>query len=187
MDAVTAVGAGFVAVGSGGASPAAWLSQDGRTWNVATLPVPGSATRAVLQHVAAAGRTVAAIGTETTAAGAQLPFAAVSADGGATWQESALPAPSGAATITSLTAAGSGFTATGTFGAAPGHQGVVIWTLAHGTSWTAATPAGRGLAGPGIQAITALTQAGSTLTGVGFVASPTSEEPTLWQSPIRGY
>jgi hypothetical protein len=186
MDAVTAVGAGFAAVGSDGASPAAWLSPNGRTWSMMTLPVPGSAVRAVLQHVAAVGRTVAAIGTETTAAGAVTPFAAVSADGGATWQESALPAPSGAATVTALTAAGSGFTATGTFGAAPGHQDVVIWTLAHGTSWTAATPAGRGLAGPGIQAITALTQAGSTLTGVGFVASPTSEEPTLWQSPVRG-
>ncbi|MBV9379445.1 MAG: hypothetical protein JO242_02070 [Streptosporangiaceae bacterium] len=186
MDAVTAAGAGFAAAGSDGTSPAVWLSPDGRTWSLKPLPLPASAVRAVLQHVAANGQTIAALGTQITAAGSRLPFAAVSANGGATWQESALPVPSGAATVTALTAAGGGFTATGTFGATPGHQDVVIWMLAHGTSWSAATPAGRGLAGPGIQALTALTEVGSTLTGAGFVATPAGEQPTLWQSPIRG-
>jgi len=66
---------------------------------------------------------------------------------------------------------------------------VVIWTLAAraaaGTTWTAASPAGMGLAGPGTHAITALTGAGSTLTGVGYIATPAAEEPTIWQSPVR--
>ena len=43
-----------------------------------------------------------------------------------------------------------------------------------------------GLGGQGIQQITALTVSGSTLTGVGFAASPTGETPTIWRSPIRG-
>ena len=41
------------------------------------------------------------------------------------------------------------------------------------------------LSGQGIQEITALTVSGSTLTGVGFTASPVSETPTIWRSPIR--
>uniref|UniRef100_UPI002602A477 hypothetical protein n=1 Tax=Trebonia sp. TaxID=2767075 RepID=UPI002602A477 len=94
----------------------------------------------------------------------------------------------GTAAVTALAAAGGGFTATGTFGA-PGNEQVVVWTLARGaapgTTWTAATPAGTGLAGPGTQAITALTDTGPTLTGVGYTATPSSEEPTIWQSPVR--
>jgi hypothetical protein len=43
-----------------------------------------------------------------------------------------------------------------------------------------------GLGGQGIKEITALTVSGSTLTGVGFTASPASESPTIWRSPIRG-
>jgi hypothetical protein len=46
-------------------------------------------------------------------------------------------------------------------------------------------PSGQGLTGPGIQAMTALTAAGSTLTGVGYTASPAIEQPVFWQSPIR--
>ena len=65
----------------------------------------------------------------------------------------------------------------------------MVWTLAPGaaprTTWTAAAPHGIGLAGPGTQAITALTATGSTLTGVGFTATPASEQPTIWQSPVR--
>jgi hypothetical protein len=193
MAAVAATTKGFAAVGSAGAHPAAWLSAMGQTWSLITLPLPASATSAELRYVAASGDRVAAAGTEITAAGRQVPFAAVSADGGTTWAETTLPLPSNAAaastaSVTALAAAGGGFTATGTFGAG-GNADVVVWMLPRGaaptTTWTAAAPAGTGLAGPGIQAITALTDAGSTLTGVGFVATATSEEPTIWQSPVR--
>jgi hypothetical protein len=61
----------------------------------------------------------------------------------------------------------------------------VVWTSADGSAWQAATPAGEGLAGPGIQAITALSASGGTLTGVGFTALPVGEEPVFWQSPVR--
>jgi hypothetical protein len=56
--------------------------------------------------------------------------------------------------------------------ARPGEQVVVVWTSPDGTTWKAATPAGPGLAAPGIQAITGLAVSGRTLTGVGFTAPP---------------
>ena len=143
------------------------------------------ATRTVLNHVASRGQLVVAAGTATTSAGQQVPFAVRSDDGGVTWTESTLPVPGGQASVTALTAAGNEFVATGTFGATPGHQDVVVWTSASGSAWTSATPGGRGLTGPGIQAITALTSSADTVTGVGFSASPVGEEPVFWQSPIR--
>jgi hypothetical protein len=185
MLGVTATTSGFVAVGLQGNSPAVWLSPDGKTWTVMALPLPSGAARAVLLHVAAAGGTLAAVGMEQSPSGAMAPFAARSVNGGTTWTEVTLPVPSGSAQVTALAAAGQMFTATGTYGSTPGHQDVVVWTSLDGETWTAATPAGQGLAGPGIQAITGLTVSGSTLTGVGFTASPASEEPVFWQSPIR--
>jgi len=186
MVAVTAGSAGFVAVGSHGARPSAWTSADGgRTWRQADLPLPVGSTRAVLEHVASTGRVVAAVGTAVTTAGRAVPFAASSSNGGASWVESALPAPAGLSSVTALAAAGGTFTATGTYGSTPGHQDVVVWTSPNGASWRAAEPAGQGLTGPGIQAITGLAVSGSTLTGVGFAASPAGEQPVFWQSPIR--
>jgi hypothetical protein len=199
---VTATSDGFVAVGSAGGQPAAWVSPNGQVWRQVTLALPqvgsaGSAT-ASLSQVAANGATVAATGTEITTSGQRIPFAEMSANGGAAWQAAALPAPAsataGSVSVTALTAAGNGFTATGTYGA-DGDSNVVVWTCvpvqagssaaATGT-WTAETPQGFGLSGTGIQAITALTAAGSTLTGAGFTATEASESPTIWQSPIRG-
>ena len=185
MLAVTAGPAGFVAVGSHGDQPSAWTSADGRTWRQADLPLPVGSARAALQHVASTGRTIAAVGTAVTTAGRTAPFAASSSDGGATWAESALPGPAGLTSVTALAAAGGTFTATGTYGSTPGHQNVVIWTSPDGSAWRAAEPAGQGLTGPGIQAITSLATSGSTLTGVGFTASPAAEQPVFWQSPVR--
>ena len=190
MNAVTALstsgGSGFVAVGSHGAQPSAWTSADGgRTWRQADLPRPVGSTRAVLEHVASTGRNVVATGAAVTADGRSVPFAASSANGGASWAESALPLPADLTSVTALAAAGSGFTATGTYGSSPGQQDVVVWTSTDGSAWQAAEPAGKGLTGPGIQAITGLTVAGSTLAGVGFTASPGGEQPIFWQSPVR--
>ena len=184
MLAVTATADGFLAVGSHGSRPAAWTTPDGRTWSQADLPLPAGATGAVLEHVAADGRIVVAVGVAQTAAG-QVPFAARSADGGRTWTEAALPVPAGTAQVSALAAAGGSFTVTGMFGVRPGEQDVVVWTSPDGTTWQAATPAGPGLASPGIQAITGLAVSGRTLTGVGFTATPAGEQPTLWQPPIR--
>ena len=185
MTGVTAGPHDFVAVGAAGNQAAAWTSPDGRNWSQVGLPLPVGAARAVLQKVASDGRTVVAVGTALTTAGQQVPFAATSSDGGASWAESALPVPSGRAFVTALAATGRGFVATGTFGATAARQDVVVWTSADGSAWQAATPPGPGLAGPGIHAITALSASGGTLTGVGFTASPVGEEPVFWQSPVR--
>jgi hypothetical protein len=185
MLAVTAGQAGFVAVGAHGSRPSAWTSADGQSWRQVDLPLPAGTTRAVLEHVASLGRTVAAVGTAVTAAGRTVPFAASSANGGATWTSSALPGPAGLTAVTALTAAGRTFTAAGTFGRTPGDQNVVVWTSPDSSAWRAAEPAGQGLTGPGIQAITSLTATGSSLTGVGFSASPTAEQPVFWQAPVR--
>jgi hypothetical protein len=202
MNAVTATARGFAAVGDAGADPAAWLSATGRTWRRAALPRPGGAVRATLAYVAATGAAVVAVGTEVSAAGTSSPFAEVSADAGATWRPTPLPVPVAGAvatTVTALAATGGGFTATGAYGVADGED-VAVWTLPSiaaaiagagagaagaGDGWTVATPKGLGLAGPGTQAITALTAEGATLTGVGFTAASAVRQPTLWQSPIR--
>ena len=185
MRAVTAAPHGFVAVGADGNAPAAWTSPNGQAWTQQNVPLPVGATRAVLQYVANNGRTVVAVGAALTTAGQQLPFAASSADGGRTWTESALPVPAGRAFVTALTAAGNQYLATGTFGSTPGHQDVVVWTSPGGSDWQAATPAGRGLTGTGIQALTGLDVFDRTVTGVGFTATPGGEQPVFWQSPVR--
>jgi len=198
MNAVTATSRGFVAVGAVGQRPAAWVSGTGRTWTLVTPALPPDAASAAFDYVAANGAMVAAVGTEVTATGQRRPFAAVSTDAGASWTQAQLPLPPGAssagASATALTAAGGGFTATGTYGPS-GETDVVVWTLpagaAEGAAWTEAAPPGTGLAGPGMQAITALTATGATVTGVGFTATSVATsasmltEPTIWQSPVR--
>jgi hypothetical protein len=201
MNAVAATARGFTAVGSAGASPAAWLSADGRSWQQVSLAAPGGAARAALEYVAANGASLVATGTEFTADGASRPFAEVSANAGATWTSVQLPAPGAGpgtgTTVTALTAAAGGFTATGTYVTGAGPE-VVIWTLppgtpvTAGTGWSVVTPQGTGLASTNAEnAITALTTDGATLTGVGFTTAPAqssppgTQRPTLWQSPIR--
>jgi hypothetical protein len=184
MLAVTADPGGFAAVGAAGAHPAAWTSVNGRTWQAVTLALPPSSVKAQLSQVTVNGRTLVAVGTATNAAGRTAPFAAMSKDGGVTWTESLLPSPGGAAAVHAVAATGAGFTAVGTFGAAGG-QDVVIWTSTDGLTWTSNSPSVTGLGGQGIQEITALAVSGSTLTGVGFRATPVSETPTIWRSPIR--
>jgi hypothetical protein len=133
----------------------------------------------VLQQVAARGRVIVATGTETTAAGTAA-FAAYSADGGSSWRQAPLSAP-GFAAVTALTPAGRGFEAAGTVGQ-PGNQRVVVWSSRDGITWHTREPAGTGLSGRGAQAITALTSSGPVLTGVGYVATPIVEQPTLWRA-----
>jgi hypothetical protein len=201
MNAVTVTAAGYTAVGASGTNPAAWVSATGQRWRQLPLPAPAGAARSALDYVAAAGTAIVAAGTEFTGAGASLPFTEVSADGGATWTAVQLPVPDigpgTGTTVTALTAAGGGFTATGTY-VTPAGPEVVVWTMPPGSAvtagsdWGVVTPQGTGLASGNTEnAITALTTDGVTLTGVGFTASltgsgtPGAQQPTLWQSPIR--
>ncbi len=182
MLGVTSGTAGFTAVGQAGINPAAWTSSDGRAWRLVTLEIPSGAASAELQHVAASGPDVVAFGTEVFPSGTGDAFAEVSADGGRTWRPVTLPSPRGPATVTAVTAMRGGFTAVGTFGTA-GDRHVVVWTSSDGGGWTMQVPNGTGLSGQGIQEITGLAASGGTLTGVGFTASESGEQPTLWNVP----
>jgi hypothetical protein len=184
MLAATASAGGFVAVGSAGTHPGAWISANGRTWRAVTVALPMNSVRAQLQQVTVNGRRIVAVGMSATSGGQTAPFTALSVNGGATWTESLLPSPGGAAAVDAVAATGAGFTATGTVGA-DGHEDVVIWTATDGLNWKTNSPSVTGLGGRGIQQITALTVSGSTLTGVGFNATPAGETPTIWRSPIR--
>jgi hypothetical protein len=192
MLGVAARPSGFVAVGLRGIHPALWTSGDGQAWHVTGLPVPGGSASAELQHVAVSGRHVVTLGEKTSASGAETAFAEVSADGGATWRTVPLPVPLPGpyvpASVTAVTAAAGGFTAVGTYGR-PGQLNVVVWTSPDGARWTASAPHGTGLSGTGVQQITGLAAApggpGGSLIGVGFTATQTGEQPTLWQVPAR--
>ena len=186
MLAVTTARPGFMAAGAAGASPAVWTSPDGSAWQLRALPRPAGAASAVLTRVTAIGDKVVAAGSEYRGAGAgsPVPFAAVSADGGRTWQESVLPAPPGPAVVTALTAAGRGFVAVGHPGL-PGQPGLLTWWSAEGVTWHYAGPAGGAVAGPFVTQINAVTAGNGTLTGAGFAASGSAEHPVLWHARYR--
>ncbi len=83
--AVAAKAYGFVSVGSHDGRPAVWTTTDGRSWRTIVLPLPSGATTAVLQQVAVKGSRVVALGQQTIA-GATMPLAELSVDGGATFK-----------------------------------------------------------------------------------------------------
>jgi len=184
--AVTTARSGFVAAGAAGSAPAVWTSPGGSAWQLRTLPRPAGAASAVLTKVTAIGDNVVAIGSEYrgAVAGAPIPFAAVSADGGRTWRESVLPAPLGPAVVTALTAAGRGFVAVGHPGL-PGQPGLLAWWSANGVTWHYAGPAGGGVPGPFVTQLNAVTAENGTLTGAGFAVSGSAEHPVLWHARYR--
>ena len=136
---------GFVSVGSHDGQPAVWMTGDGRSWETIVLPVPDGASTAVLQQVAISSNRVVALGqatmgtgpasgTATGSAGGTVPFAELSLDGGATWQQVPFSSPGPDTAFTALTADAAGFTAAGLFGQ-PGQQDVAVWTSATGATW----------------------------------------------------
>jgi hypothetical protein len=174
---------GFAAVGAIGTHPAVWLSSSGRGWTAVPLAIPAGAGSAVLQQVAIAGRRITAVGTQARASG-PVPFAAVSANGGASWRESALPVPDGPAGVTALVAARGGFVAAGSWGAA-GIQDVIMWWSLDGFTWHEVLPAGNLLRGPGAQQVTGLSLSGTVLNGVGYTATRTGQHPILLLARVR--
>ena len=209
MNAVTATGRGFAAVGAVGPRPAAWLSGTGQAWTLVTLPLPAGAASAALDYVAANGGVLAAVGTEVTAAGRTArspPSRPMGARPGRSPCSRCPPPPPRPRPPRSPPPAAAfhrdrhlrpcgadrrrGLDASRRRGRGE----------PRGPGWTEAAPQGTGLAGPGMQAITALTATGATVTGIGFTATPaapsgpakaaaapasTQTEPTIWQSPVR--
>jgi hypothetical protein len=183
--AVAAGTYGFVSGGSHNGKPAVWTTTDGRAWRTIVLPLPDGASAAVIQQVAISGHRVVALGQATTAAGT-VPFAELSVDGGTNWQQVPFGSPGPDTAFTALTADSAGFTAAGLFGST-GDQNVALWTSATGASWK---PSQAGdLNGAGSWEITALAPSGSTVTGIGSVATQQSQQTvtlTLSSLPAGG-
>ncbi|MBO2454338.1 hypothetical protein J4573_45135 [Actinomadura barringtoniae] len=171
------------ASGAGG-RPAVWTSSDGKSWTLQQPTLPQKFTEGSLDHIAAKGNVLVATGSGTGGSGS-APFAYASSDGGKTWREVTLPAPSGAAglAVTSLTGTTKGFAATGTTGK-PGSENVISWTSADGTSWAVDAPDGDGLSGPGDQRVNGQAALGDNLVGVGETTDQQDEQPTLWTRPV---
>jgi hypothetical protein len=194
MADVAAGATGFVAVGgqtkNKTAQPAVWTSLDGKKWALspAAPALPQGTGAGSLTSVVARGGVLVATGV-TGAAGVTGPpaagapgsaaFAAVSADGGRTWQPVSLPGAGQGTAVTAATATAHGFVLAGTTG-----SDVVLWTSPDGRTWRSSRPHGMGLDGLGTQRLTGLTVVGGTLVGVGFTGDASGDVPTLWRTPI---
>ena len=165
--AVAADPHGFVSAGSHNNGPAVWTTSDGRLWTTIDLALPAGASSAMLQQIAINGNHVVALGQEIKA-GASMPFAEQSSDGGASWRQVPFSPPGPNTVITALTADSDGFTAAGQYGE-QGQQTVVTWTSATGLTWTPAQVSGLG--GGGSNVVTALVSSGSAVTGIGSTAT----------------
>jgi hypothetical protein len=177
MSDVAAGPNGFVAVGgqtkNKTSQPALWTSLDGKRWTLSAAPaLPKGTAQGSLTKVVARGQALAATGV----AGAYA-FTSVSADGGRTWQPSALPGAVPGTRITAATATPRGFVLAGSTG-----SDVVTWSSPDGRAWRASRPHGLGLDGPGLQQLDGLTVVGGKLWGVGFTGDYRTDGPTLWRT-----
>ncbi|MGH7735872.1 MAG: hypothetical protein ACREOE_19780, partial [Gemmatimonadales bacterium] len=114
-----------------------------------------------------------------------FPFAELSVDGGATWQQVPFSSPGPDTAFTALTADSAGFTAAGLFGP-PGQQDVAVWTSATGASWKPSQSSG--LNGSEAWQIDALAPSGSAVTGIGAIVTQQSQQTvtfTLHPRPAR--
>ena len=179
--AIAADAHGFVAVGSDSGRPAAWMGS-GRSWTAVVVPLPAGASSAVLQQIAIKGSRVAALGQAATASGV-VPFAALSADGGARWRQVPFASPGQDTAFTALIAGSRGFTAVGQYGP-PGQASPAAWTSAGGTGWARSRLSGLAGAG-GAYRVTALAPAGPAATAVGSIATQRSQGAFMVGVPAR--
>jgi hypothetical protein len=191
--AVTAGAHGFVSVGSHNSQPAVWTTANGRAWKTIVLPPPAGTSAAALQQVAINGDRVVALGLATTGTGHAVgsapdtapdtvPFAELSTDGGATWQQVPFSSPGPSTAFTALTANAAGFTAAGMFGQ-PGQQDVALWASANGANWMPYRSGG--LSGSGAWQIDALAQSGAAATGIGTILTEQSQQTVTFTLPPR--
>ena len=191
--AVAAGAHGFVSVGSHNSQPAVWTTTNGRAWKTIVLPPPAGASAGALQQVAINGNHVVALGQATigkgpavgSATGTQpgaVPFAELSADGGATWQQVPFSSPGPSTSFTALTAAAAGFIAAGLSGQ-PGQQAVALWASATGASWKPYQSGG--LNGSAAWQIDAMTGSGTQVAGIGTSVTQQSQQTVTFTLPAR--
>jgi len=171
--AVAAGSDGFISAGSDEGQPAVWVTANGRAWTTIDLPLPSRAS-GVLQQIAISGNRVTALGTQTNA-GVTAPLAEVSLNGGRTWRQVPLGAPSPDVAVTALTASADGFTAAILTGTSAQEQ-VTVWTSADGTTWTPSPVTAT-------DQLTAMAPAGSGVTGIGSAAAAQDQQPVVLALP----
>jgi hypothetical protein len=162
----------FMAVGSDRGHPAVWTTTDGQDWTTIDLGLPPGASAAALTQVAINGDHVVALG-QATKAGRSVPFAELSANGGASWQEKPFGSAGPGVAVTAVTASSGGFTAASQSGP-PGQQNARIWISATGSAWASAQVSGLG--GGGARQISALVLSGSAVSGIGTIATGQSQQ-----------
>ena len=172
---------GFVTAGSHDGRPAVWTRANGQPWTTDVLTLPADASAGVLQQVAVNGNTILALGQQMTAAGA-VPFAALSTNGGSTWQQTPFISTMPGTTVTALTARAGGFMAAGLFGTA-GQQDAEVWTSASGTNWTQVPVSG--LTGGGNHDITTMAPSGSAVTAIDSVQTQEGQKYVTVSLPAR--
>ena len=184
--AVAASAHGFVSAGSHDGQPAFWTTTDGRSWKTIVVPPPDGATTAMLEQVAINGSRVVALGHAAPENGAPagtgpgaFPFAELSVDGGASWQQVPFTSPGPDVAFTALTADSAGFTAAGLFGP-PGQQDVAVWTSATGVSWKPSQASGSEA-----WQIDTLAPSGSAVTGIGTIVTQQSQQTVTFTLPAR--
>jgi hypothetical protein len=191
--AVAATAHGFVSVGSHNSQPAAWVTTDGRSWKTIVMPPPTGASVGALQQVAVDGNRVVALGQGTTGKGpavgsatgtepGAVPFAELSTDGGASWQQVPFSTPGPDTSFTALTAAATGFIAAGLSGQ-PGQQAVALWASATGASWKPYQSGG--LNGSAAWQIDAMTRSGAQVAGIGTSVTQQSQQTVTFTLPAR--
>ena len=163
VNAVTATPGGFVATGAVGSDDAVWTSgRAGQRWNFDPMTPPPPATAAVLGPVTVNGDGVEVAAGNEVVNGGNVPVVAVSTDGGQRWALVRLAVPGGHGTVNALIATGAGFVVAGQAGTKADPR-ALTWSLPSPVSpsgWSKVVPDGGD-----VSKITAMTTAGSTVTG----------------------
>ena len=142
--------------------------------------MPDGAATAVLQQVAINGNRVVALGQASGRRAGTVPFAELSVDGGATWQQAPFSSPGPDTAFTALTADSAGFTAAGLFGAAraAGRRRVDVGDRREMEAVAVQRP--QRSRGP---ADHALASSGSAVTGIGSIVTQPSQQTVTFTLP----
>lgn len=182
---VAAVSGGYVAVGGAGTPQheegVVWTSDDGLNWTAHARVSPPQARSAGLRHVVAFGERVIAAGTARTDSGRRA-FAAVSDDGGASWEYAWLPTDDAAA-VHDLAATADGLVAVGWHGRSADSDSAA-WTSEDGFEWRRQELPQDTMGGPGAQWLGAVAIFGGDVVAVGRSTTYRTDHLTLWRTAL---
>ena len=156
------------------------------------LPPPAGASAGALQQVAINGDRVVALGQATIGKGPAIgsatgtepgavPFAELSTDGGATWQQVPFSSP-GPSPVHRADRGRGRFHRRGPV-RPPGQQDVALWASATGGSWKPYQSGG--LNGSAAWQIDTMTRSGAQVAGIGTIMTQQSQQTVTFTLPAR--